>query len=952
MNEQTPTTTAPPPATRAIELRGVRVHNLQGIDIDIPLKQLVVITGVSGSGKSSLAFDTLYAEGQRRYIESFSAYARQFLDRLDKPDADRIDHIPPAIAIRQSSRSRSGRSTVATATEVYDFLRLLYAKIGRLYCPDCNVPVQRHTTAEICQQIESLPPKTRFQVCFPVIAEGSESFDATIAGLLEAGFTRCITAGQTVNLSDHPVGLAEPSADALIVVDRLSAGSTSTGRLADSIETAMQRGAGECVLLIAADADADSTSTIAVDGKHWQRRAFSNGLRCEECGREFESPQPSTFSFNSPLGACPQCQGFGSVSAISWEKLVPNPTLTLQQGAIACWTTPAYEHEWHELLALAGDYDIPVDIPFADLTDDQVQRIHDGVPERNFGGMVGFFRWLERRKYKTSVAVFLNRWRSYEPCPACRGARLNPTALAVQISGKNIAQFCAQTVGQAGEWLDEASGKVSFDASGAAVAETIFVQLRARLRYLNDVGLHYLTLDRVMRTLSGGEAQRVALTAALGSSLVNALYVLDEPTAGLHPRDTERLIDAIGQLQRAGNSVVVVEHDEAFMRAAEQLIDIGPAAGRNGGQLVFQGSPEEIVAVEDSVTGDFLSGRQTVSLTAQKRAQQGAISLRNAHLHNLKHIDVDFPLGMLCVVTGVSGSGKSTLVQQTLYPAICRALGQASTHVPRCDDIGDIEAIDEVIQVDQNPVGRSSRSNPVTYLKAFDEIRKSFAATAEAKVRNFTASHFSFNSAQGGRCPKCQGAGAVEIDMQFLPDVTMTCPDCRGTRFRREILGVKYRGRSIAEVLNMTVGEAFAFFRGKRKLQKQLMFLRDVGLDYLPLGQPANTLSGGESQRLKLAAHLSSGTKTRTLFLLDEPTTGLHAADIVKLLGCFEALLDAGHSLIVVEHNLDVIRAADHLIDLGPDAGDGGGEVVATGPPTAVAGVAASLTGRYLSKST
>ena len=783
-----------------------------------------------------------------------------------------------------------------------------------------------------------------------MIAEGSESFDATIAGLLEAGFTRCITAGQTVNLSDHPVGLAEPSAAALIVVDRLSAGSASTARLADSIETAMQRGAGECVLLIAADAE--TPSAIAVDGKHWQRRAFSNGLRCEECGREFESPQPSTFSFNSPLGACPQCQGFGSVSAISWEKLVPNPTLTLQQGAIACWTTPAYEHEWHELLALAGDYDIPVDIPFADLTDDQVQRIHDGVPERNFGGMVGFFRWLERRKYKTSVAVFLNRWRSYEPCPACRGARLNPTALAVRIGEKNIAQFCAQTVGQAGKWLDEVPGKTSFDASGAAVAETIFVQLRARLRYLNDVGLHYLTLDRVMRTLSGGEAQRVALTAALGSSLVNALYVLDEPTAGLHPRDTERLIDAIGQLQRAGNSVVVVEHDEAFMRAADQLIDIGPAAGRNGGQLVFQGPPEEIVAVEDSVTGDFLSGRQTVSLTAQKRAQLGTINLRNAHLHNLKHIDVDFPLGMLCVVTGVSGSGKSTLVQQTLYPAICRALGQASTTVPRCDDIGDIESIDEVIQVDQSPVGRSSRSNPVTYLKAFDEIRKSFAATAEAKVRNFTASHFSFNSAQGGRCPKCQGAGAVEIDMQFLPDVTMTCPDCRGTRFRREILGVKYRGRSIAEVLNMTVGEAFAFFRGKRKLQKQLMFLRDVGLDYLPLGQPANTLSGGESQRLKLAAHLSSGTKTRTLFLLDEPTTGLHAADIVKLLGCFEALLDAGHSLIVVEHNLDVIRAADHLIDLGPDAGDGGGEVVATGPPATVAGAAASLTGQYLRKST
>ncbi len=944
MNE----TLTTPTATWAIELRGVRVHNLQGIDLDIPLKQLVVITGVSGSGKSSLAFDTLYAEGQRRYIESFSAYARQFLDRLEKPDADRIDHIPPAIAIRQSSRSRSGRSTVATATEIYDFLRLLYAKIGRLVCPDCRLPVQRHATADIVGELDRLPPKSRFQICFSVDVSESQFRDVAVARLLEAGFTRGIVDGRTVNLSDLRFGLEEESGELLIVVDRLTAGGATAARLAESIEIAAQRGDGRCLILVAAERETTETETI--DRKPWQRRTFSSRSRCENCGRDFDLPQPSTFSFNSPLGACPQCEGFGSVSAISWDKLVPNPKLTLREGTIACWTTPAYEHELEELLALADDYDIPVDVPFDELTEEQKRRIHDGVPERDFGGLVGFFRWLERHKYKTSVAVFLNRWRSYEPCPACGGARLNPTALAVEIAGRNIAQFCGLTVAHAAESLDAIADDAQLDAAELAVAETIFTQLRARLSYLANVGLHYLTLNRVMRTLSGGEAQRVALTAALGSSLVNALYVLDEPTAGLHPRDNERLIDAIERLKEAGNSVVVVEHDETFIRRGQQLIDIGPAAGRAGGRLIFQGPPEEIVDVEESLTGAFLSGRQLVSNSTPRRAAQGGVTLRGARLHNLKGIDVEFPLGVLCVVTGVSGSGKSSLVQQTLYPALCRRLGQPTTETALCDDISGIEAIDEVIQIDQNPVGRSSRSNPVTYLKAFDEIRKSFAATAEAKVRNFSASHFSFNSAHGGRCPKCRGAGSIEIDMQFLPDVRMTCPDCRGTRFRREILGVKYRGRSIAEVLDMTVGEAFTFFRGKRKLQKQLKFLRDVGLDYLPLGQPANTLSGGESQRLKLAAHLSAGTKTRTLFLLDEPTTGLHAADIVKLLGCFDALLEAGHSLIVVEHNLDVIRAADHLIDLGPEAGDAGGEVVATGTPEAVAGVAGSLTGRFLAE--
>ncbi len=949
MNPKQSATIAKPTSIPAIELRGVRVHNLQNIDVDIPLKQLVVITGVSGSGKSSLAFDTLYAEGQRRYIESFSAYARQFLDRLEKPDADRIDHIPPAIAIRQSSRSRSARSTVATATEIYDFLRLLYARIGEVHCPSCHQPIHSHSVPDVVHAADSLAPGTRFQVCFPAMASDGDPLDKLFGSLLQEGFTRAIVAGQTVDLNSPPPDVEYSHEEFLIVVDRLTAGSAAGGRLADSVETAFERGQGDCLLLVATDDE--PPDALVVDGRTWSRQVYSRHLICRSCGLELRPPESALFSFNTPLGACATCQGFGSVSAISWSKLVPDPQLTLRDGAIAPWTTPAYEHELHELLELADDYAIPVDVPFADLTEQHKQLIYDGVPERNFGGLVGFFDWLQRHSYKMPVAVFLNRWRSYDVCPDCRGARLQPAALAVRVAGKNIAEFCGQTVDEASRLIDVVSEAATTDPSDAAVAQTIVAQLRARLRYLSDVGLSYLCLDRVMRTLSGGEAQRVALTAALGSSLVNTLYVLDEPTAGLHPRDNERLIDCIDRLRQAGNTLVVVEHDETFMRRAEQLIDIGPSAGRDGGKLIYQGPPDDISQASGSITGEFLSGIRVVSTPAERRpCNQGSLRLTGARLHNLKNVDVEFPLGVLCVVAGVSGSGKSTLVQQTLYPALCRALRQPSETDPtdQFTEISGYESLDEVIQVDQSPLGRSSRSNPVTYLKAFDEIRKSFAATAEAKVRNFTASHFSFNSPQGGRCEKCKGSGSIEIDMQFLPDVTMICPDCRGSRFRKEILGVKYRGHSIADVLSLTAGEAFAFFRGKRKLQARLRFLRDVGLDYLPLGQPANTLSGGEAQRLKLAARLALGTGSRTLFLLDEPTTGLHAADIVKLLDCFQMLLDAGHSLIVVEHNLDVIRAADHLIDLGPEAGSGGGQVVATGTPEEVAATESSLTGRYL----
>jgi excinuclease ABC subunit A len=956
-------------ASQAIALRGVKVHNLKGIDLDIPHRKLVVLCGLSGSGKSSLALDTLYAEGQRRYIESFSAYTRQFLERLEKPEAERIDNLPPAIAVTGTNGNRSSRSTVGTATETSDYLRLLYAKIGRVFCSRCGREVRRDSPQSAAEMLQNLPEGTRYLLAFPkAIAEGNHLAQLASA-MVEDGFIRWIHAGRLVNLTEAG-GLPAcdtPVADELhVVVDRLAAGATASQRVRDSLETAFSKGQGRCYafvddvagggdgspvegqggLPLSSPSSEGRGSLFSIDGKPWRRLGFSAQMACEDCRLEYPLPEPRLFSFNSPLGACTECEGFGNIIDTDMELVVPDPKKSLREGAIAPWNTPAYSHEQEELLALAGDYGLPVDVPFSRLSPQHLDLIIKGVPERKFGGLQGFFAWLERRKYKMHIRVFLSRWRSYRPCPACGGARLRPEALAVQIGGKNIAEVSALKIREAAEFFRG----LSLDDWQRQVGRMMLEQVQARLGYLETVGLGYLTLDRTLRTLSGGEIRRVALTSALGSSLVNMLYVLDEPSIGLHPRDINQLIEAITALRDRGNTVVVVEHEEAIIRAADQVIEIGPGAGERGGRLMFQGTPQEMEASPDSVTGDYLSGRRGIATGGRRRQpEHGWLRIAGARGNNLKNVTVEFPLGVLCLVTGVSGSGKSTLVEDTLYPALCRRLRKEAPKPYDHDDVYGDGQIDDVIMIDQSPIGRTPRSNPVTYLKAFDEIRNVFAETVEARTRGYTASHFSFN-VDGGRCSACEGDGYIQIDMQFLADVFMKCSQCNGTRYRDEILDVTYRGRNIAEVLEMTVREAFTFFRGQPKVQARLKRLIDVGLDYVRLGQPANTLSGGEAQRLKLAGYMSTAKRGRSLFILDEPTTGLHFSDIVQLLDCFDALLAVGHSLIVVEHNLQMMKAADYLIDLGPGAADEGGRVVAKGTPEMIANNPQSVTGRFLAE--
>lgn len=967
-----------------ISLRGVEVHNLRKIDLDLPHRQLIVLCGVSGSGKSSLAFDTLYAEGQRRYIETFSAYTRQFLERLEKPAAERIDGLPPAIAVGRQTPSRSSRATVGTATETADYLRLLYAKVGQVICQSCGQPVQRESPQSAAELLSALPAGTRFMISFAATSDATATTDSDTPTestttpaqqaevLREEGFGRVIFNDRTLTLEeyaklDESPALHENLSPIYVVVDRLAAGSTTRERLVDSLEICFAKGDGAAHIWIEPpapateqhafnpeEAPASTTTTrsippgdaVSLDGRPWNRLTLSTHLRCERCGIDYPDPEPRLFSFNSPLGACPECEGFGNVMDIDLDLVVPDKQRTLAEGAVAPWNTPAYAHELEELTVLAPDYALPLDVPFAELSPEQIALVIEGVPERNFGGLRGFFAWLERHKYKMHLRVFLSRWRSYRPCPACGGARLRPEALATRVGGLNIAEFCQLKVREALTFIRE----LELSAFQRALARTPLEQVQSRLAYLEAVGLGYLTLDRTLRTLSGGELQRVSLTSALGSSLVGALYVLDEPSVGLHAGDTARLLGTVKRLRERGNTVVVVEHEEAFLRAAEQLVEIGPGAGERGGQVVFQGTPAEILVAPKSVTGDYLAGRRSTRAPAKRRpAKHGAVRLAGARGNNLRNLNVEFPLGLLCVVTGVSGAGKSTLVEDTLYPALCRRKRKEAPKPLDFDDVFGDGQLDDITMVDQSSIGRSARSNPVTYVKAFDEIREVFADTLDAKVRNYTASHFSFN-AEAGQCAACQGAGQIEFDMQFLADVYMRCGQCQGTRYRREILDVRYRGRNIAEVLDMTVREAFTFFRGHVKVQARLKRLMSVGLDYVRLGQPANTLSGGESQRLKLAAYLAAARRGRTLFVLDEPTTGLHFADVVQLLDCFEALLEVGHSLIVVEHNMQMLKAADYIVDLGPGAAEEGGRVVATGTPEEVAKVADSVTGCYLAE--
>ena len=915
---------------RPIRLRGVRVHNLKGIDLDIPAHRWTTLTGPSGSGKSSLAFDTLYAEGRRRYLETFPAYARQFLDPPEKPDADRIDDIPPAVAVGQRVPRRSGRTTVGTLTETHDHLALLYARVGRVICRVCGAEVRPATTEMVIEAIERLTAGTKYLVTFPLEVTPETDMARLSESLRTEGFLRVRVDGKVVSpaADDLPRpadGVAE------VVVDRLTRGAEDPGRRLDSIETAFDRGLGRCRIVT----DAETLT-------------FLRGWRCARCGTEHMPPTPALFRFNSPVGACPECEGFGHVIDVDIDRIVPDRSKSIREGAVAAWTTPKYREHLETFLRNAARLGVPVDVPFESLTDEQRVTFVNG-PLR------AFFRALERKAYKLHVRVFLSRWRRQAPCPACHGARLRPEALAVRVAGRNIAEVSAMAVSEAMAFV---GGVVEAEST---VARRILRGVRSRLAYLDGVGLGYLTLDRQAVTLSGGESRRVALTAALGSGLVNALYVLDEPSIGLHPRDVGRLTSALGGLRDAGNTLVVVEHERGLIEAADRVIEIGPGAGELGGEVVFEGTPADMATDERSVTGAFLSGRNAIAIPGKRRhADRGRLRLIGASGHNLKGIDVSFPLGVFCVVTGVSGSGKSTLIDETLYPALARRLRNEPLPAAPFGGLEGAERLGDVVLLDQTPIGRSTRSNPATYLGAFDEIRKAFAETHEAKVRNYAPSRFSFN-VPGGRCESCEGSGVKIVDMQFLSDVVVTCPECRGKRFRPEVLEVKYRGKSIAEVLDLTAHEAFGFFRHKPKVQLRLRPLVDVGLDYLRIGQAVSTLSGGEAQRLKLAEYLGSTAAAvtrsaagpKTLFLLDEPTTGLHPADIVVLLEGLNRLVDLGHSLIVVEHAPEVMAAADWIIDMGPEAGARGGTIVAEGTPEEVArggGDTARVLAEYLAR--
>ena len=940
-----------------IEIKGARVNNLKSVDVRIPRNKFVVIAGVSGSGKSSLAFDTLYAEGQRRYVESLSSYARQFLGRMNKPECDFIRGIPPAIAIEQKVISRNPRSTVGTSTEIYEYLRLLYARIGRTYSPVSGQEVKKHSTEDIVQQMLQYQRGTKFVVMAPVhIAEGRTLEQQLKAYQLE-GYARLFTGSDFQRIDDYLNSIPQSGEDAeglFLVIDRLSVDDSKDviARLVDSAETAFYEGQGECRLMFL-------PSNICYD--------FS--MRYEADGITFEEPSDQFFSFNSPVGACPECQGFGKIIGIDERLVIPNTTLSVYDGCVVCWHGEKMK-EWQQwFIQHAAKDDFPIFEPYMNLTQRQKDQLWHGLPsdkdEKEKPCIDQFFQMVRENQYKIQYRVMLSRYRGKTTCPKCHGTRLKPETEYVKIGGRSITDLVQMPVVRLKEWFD----RLELNEYDAQVGKRLLAEVRSRLQFLLDVGLGYLTLNRLSNSLSGGESQRINLCTSLGSSLVGSLYILDEPSIGLHSRDTDRLIHVLKELQALGNTVVVVEHDEDIMRAADYLIDVGPDAGRLGGEIVFEGDPSNLPRLEEatasgeasetspsggrkegalSYTVRYLTGQETIPVPLSRRPWNQYIGVKGARMNNLRGIDVRFPLNVMTVVTGVSGSGKSSLVKGILYPSLKRRIGDV------CDAPGeylglegDIDAIKRIEFVDQNPIGKSTRSNPATYVKAYDAIRDLFAEQPLSQQMGFTSQFFSFN-ADGGRCDECKGAGTITVEMQFMADIVLECEACHGHRFKRDILDVRYNGKNIDDVLNMTISEAIEFFAGNKTIVSRLKPLDDVGLGYIKLGQNSSSLSGGENQRVKLAYFIGQERQEPTLFIFDEPTTGLHFHDISRLLKSFDALIERGHTILVIEHNMEIIKCADYVIDLGPDGGDRGGALVCAGTPEEVARCKESITGRYL----
>lgn len=955
-----------------LRVQGAKVHNLRNINCTIPHDSLTVITGVSGSGKSSLAFDTIYAEGQRRYIESLSAYARQFLERIEKPDVEYVAGISPAIAIKQKNSVRNPRSTVGTVTEVYDYLRLLYARIGRTFCLNCHTEVKKDVLDDVVNQLLSLPEGTRVFLLFPfssyrrfqelrkglphhetISTQASQQLiKRVLQDLRKHGFNRLYQKQRIVELS-NPESLVtlDFTAPLEVVVDRIIIRPGLLQRLTDSLETCYREGSGfavaEVVGLHDGPAEEKTTSTSLSDPKvertiaSGDRFSFNERFVCRQCQISYEEPEPQLFSFNSPFGACSYCQGFGNTTNFDLKRVIPDHEKSLQQGAIEPWTKPRYRRLRTDFKRFTQQHHIPWNVPYRQLLPEQKDLIYEG--DEKFRGIKRFFDYLETKKYKLYIRVFLSRYRGYTCCRSCRGTRLRVEARAVKVAGQEIGTITAMTVEKASCYFD----KLTLTPFESSVAERILGELRMRLQFLYKVGLEYLTLDRLASTLSGGEAQRIQLATSLGASLVGALYVLDEPSIGLHPRDNSKLIEILKKLRDTGNTILVVEHEPSMIRSADRIIDMGPGAGEQGGRVVFSGSFQELLKCQRSLTGKYLRKELGIPIPRIRTSPNSQwLKIYGAEENNLKRLDVEIPLGVITCITGVSGSGKSTLAHQVLYSALKARKGV----VP---DRGNYQRIDgchwisDVLLVDQSPIGRTPRSNPITYIKAFHWIRNLFASTQEAQSKRFSAGHFSFNL-QGGRCDTCQGDGTVTVEMQFLADVELVCEECNGTRFKSDLLEVRYKGKNIFEVLQLTVREALRFFSSAPGITKKLQVLQDVGLGYLRLGQSATTLSGGEAQRVKLAFHLSRKVGQNTLYLFDEPTTGLHFDDIKKLLRAFRKLVQSGGTVLVIEHNLDIIKTSDWIVDLGPEGGDNGGTVVATGPPEKVARVKKSYTGQFL----